>query len=153
MAPAALWEEIGGFCAIADRYLRLASCEEEEIEGARHRRLMADDGAEILELYADKGGATGYRYEIVESPLPVADYEATFAVAESGAGSTVTWSSRFTADGVTEAEAAGILGGICGNRAHGDPGALRAATGTGAARSRLAKRCGMHYLRSVACLG
>ena len=48
-------------------------------------------------------------YEIIESPLPVADYRATISVAESGGKAVVVWASTFegTADGASD-----IIAGI-----------------------------------------
>ena len=48
--------------------------------------------------------AMAWGYEIIESPLPVANYKATIAVADAGGGKVVVvWSSTFegTADGAS----------------------------------------------------
>ena len=54
-----------------------------------------------------------YSYEILESPLPVADYHAQFAVsAAEGGGTLIDWTANFQAVGATDAEAANVIAGI-----------------------------------------
>lgn len=110
---AAVWQDIGPYCTISDWYPGLESCSEEKIDGVIHRRLKAADGAEFLEKQlAHDNGAMRYSYAIIEGPLPVKDYEATLSVSESDGMTLVTWSSHFAPNGVSETEAADIIGGI-----------------------------------------
>ena len=112
-APASeVWDAIGPFCAIGEWYPGLDSCTEETIDGARHRKLVASDGAEFLERYMETGSDMSYGYAIIESPLPVKDYESTLAVEDMGDTATITWSSTFAAEGATDEEAEDLLGGI-----------------------------------------
>ncbi len=59
----------------------------------------------------DDAGKT-FTYEIVEGPLPVAGYVSTFTVAAAGEGSTVTWSSKFKANGADDATATTTIEGV-----------------------------------------
>ena len=68
------------------------------------RTLTTVDGAVLVERrvqYSEEG--MSYSYEIVESPLPVADYESTLAVMDSAGGSMITWSGEFAAEGAPDA--------------------------------------------------
>ncbi len=112
-APAAeVWEAIGPFCSIADWYPGIDTCTEEMIDGAKHRTLIASDGARFLEKYMEADSKMAYDYAIIESPLPVKDYKSTLKVKEKGDNSTIVWSSTFMAEGASDDEAADIVGGI-----------------------------------------
>lgn len=108
-----VWQQIGPFCAIADWYPGIETCEEETIGGEVHRRLTTADGAVFLEkMLAYDDAAMSYSYAIVEGPLPVAEYRAVFSVEDADAGSEVTWQGTFNAAGASEQEAQGIVAGI-----------------------------------------
>ncbi len=79
-------------------------------EGAR-RECTLGDGAKLYETLVSKDDMS-YTYKIDESPLPLANYQATISVRADGAGSTMEWSANFEADGVPEAEAQQMVGGI-----------------------------------------
>jgi hypothetical protein len=55
---------------------------------------------------------SGYTYEIVESPLPVANYTSTFSVAADGEGTMVDWRGTFDAKDASDADAEGVIAGI-----------------------------------------
>jgi len=76
---AALWDRFGGWCAIAEWHPAIKSCEESNEGDDTYRTLTLQDGATIKEKLLDKSGAS-YRYAIIESPLPVKNYEAQFSV-------------------------------------------------------------------------
>jgi len=61
------------------------------------RTLVLDNGAKIMEQLQENSDATRVqRYTIVESPLPVSDYDAVIRVQPSGnGGSLVIWEARF----------------------------------------------------------
>jgi hypothetical protein len=107
-APADVWALIGGFQALPDWHPAVATSTRADIGGVEHRRLGLAGGGEIVEKYLG-GDAMSYGYEIVESPLPLADYKSIIAVTGSGGKTAVVWSSTFegTADG-----AADIVAGI-----------------------------------------
>jgi len=105
--PAEVWALIGGFQALPEWHPAVAGSAKEIIDGIEHRRLSLEGGGEILEknLGAD---AMSYGYEIVESPLPVADYRSILTLSEAGGMAVATWSSTF--DGTGEGSAAVIAG-------------------------------------------
>jgi hypothetical protein len=105
-SPEQVWQAIGGFCSIAEWHPAVARCAAGEQDGAALRKLTTVDGAMLVERrvqYSEEG--MSYSYQIVESPLPVEDYEATLAVMDSAGGSMITWSGEFVAAGAPDAEA------------------------------------------------
>ena len=58
------------------------------------------------------GDAMSFSYAIIDSPLPIADYTSTMAVTENGDGATITWSSSYSANGVSDEEALELMTGI-----------------------------------------
>jgi hypothetical protein len=110
MVPAEkVWELIGGFNALADWHPAVENSELEE--GGHVRRLSLVGGGTIVErLERLDDDSFRYRYSIIDSPLPVADYVAELRVQkdDSGEGCEVQWSSEFNASGasVTDAEKA-----------------------------------------------
>ena len=109
--PAKVWSQVGGWCAIADWHPVIAKCEEGQAGGKMTRTLTTKDGGVIKETQTAKTD-TGYSYQIDESPLPVANYSATFAALPgSKPGTTsVTWSAKFEPKGA-EAEAVKVMEG------------------------------------------
>ena len=92
--PDGIWAEIGGFGAMADWHPGIVSAEVVDIEGETHRHLTLSIGGLLLERLVDTGPLY-YTYEIVDSPLPLADHRATLScVAEEG-GCHVFWSAVF----------------------------------------------------------
>ncbi len=111
--PGKLWAQIGGWCAIADWHPAIAKCEENQEGGKMHRTLTTKDGGVIKETMVKKGD-TSYSYRIDESPLPVSNYSATFAVVpEKGKKdqSSVVWSAKFDPKG-KGADAKKVMDGI-----------------------------------------
>ena len=111
--PTEVWAVMGEFCAIADWHPVIASCELQDKDGTAHRMLTTGDGGEIFEkqLSYDADDMI-YEYAILESPLPVADYVSSIKVVADGGGSKVVWSSSFNSAGISDDEAAGLIGGI-----------------------------------------
>jgi len=109
-APERVWQAIGEFCSIAEWHPAVARCAAGEQDGAALRTLTTVDGAVLVERrvqHSEEG--MSYSYQIVESPLPVADYEATLAVMDSAGGSMITWSGEFAAAGAPDAEAQAVI--------------------------------------------
>ena len=109
-SPEQVWQAIGGFCSIAEWHPVVADCAPGEEDGVALRTLTTTDGAVLHERrvqYSEEG--MSYSYQIVESPLPVADYEATLAVMDSAGGSMITWSGEFAARGAADAEARAVI--------------------------------------------
>ena len=109
-APDQVWQAIGDFCSIAEWHPAIARCAAGEQNGATLRTLTTVDGAVLVERrvqHSEEG--MSYSYQIVESPLPVADYEATLAVMDSAGGALITWSGEFAAAGAADAEARAVI--------------------------------------------
>ncbi|RYH09727.1 SRPBCC family protein [Tropicimonas sp. IMCC6043] len=111
-AAAEVWKSIGSFCAIGDWYPGIASCTETVKDGATYRKLVTSDGAEFLEKYVETYSDMAYGYAIIESPLPVKNYEATLKVKDLGETSLVEWTGTFEADGAPEKDVVETVGDI-----------------------------------------
>ncbi len=110
-----LWAKFGGWCAIKDWHPAIASCEESTEGDAKIRVLTLKDGGKIKEKLLDVK-PNFYRYEILESPLPVKNYQAQFALTPDDDDEdeiNFAWSAVFDpADGKTEKEAHAVIDGI-----------------------------------------
>ena len=108
-SPAAVWAKVGEWCAIKDWHPAIASCE----AGKKgFRTLTIKDGGKVLERLT-KTGKYSYSYEILESPLPVKNYSATFTAKPDSLGTTdLTWTAKFDPKGKSEAEAVGVIKGV-----------------------------------------
>ncbi len=111
----ALWEKVGGWCAIKDWHPAIAACDESKEGDDTFRTLTLKDGGKIKEKLVDTG-TTSYRYEIIESPLPVKNYEAQFSVTPDDDDLdeiNVSWSATYDpADGKEDKEARKVIDGI-----------------------------------------
>lgn len=111
--PETVWKTIGAFCGIGDWHPAVEKCELSDKGGKMHRTLSLKGGGTILEeQVARDDKKMDYTYTILESPLPVADYKSTIAVAKDGSGSKVTWNGTFKAKGADDAKAQEVIGGI-----------------------------------------
>jgi hypothetical protein len=101
--PGDVWALIGGFQATPDWHPAIETSTRDDIGGVEHRRLGLAGGGEIVEKYLG-GDAMSYGYEIIESPLPLTDYQSTISVADAGGKAVVVWTSTFegTADGASD---------------------------------------------------
>jgi hypothetical protein len=112
-APAAAWTAIGDFCGIASWHPAVAKCEAQTKDGKPARLLSLNGGGQILEEQtAWDDAAHSYSYTIIESPLPVANYNSTLSVAANGSGSTITWVGNFDAKGAPDDKAVEVISGI-----------------------------------------
>ncbi len=112
-SPADAWAAIADWCSIQDWHPVIAACEASDDGGKTMRTLTTGDGGELLEeLTAKDDDAMSFSYTIIESPLPIADYASTMAVTENGDGATITWSSSYSANGVSDDEALELMTGI-----------------------------------------
>lgn len=111
----ALWEKVGGWCAIQDWHPAVEKCEESKEGDDTYRTLTLKGGGTIKEKLVDTG-TTSYRYEIIESPLPVKNYEAQFSVTPDDDDLdeiNVVWSATYDpADGKDDKEARKTIDGI-----------------------------------------
>lgn len=111
----ALWEKVGGWCAIKEWHPAVAACEESKEGDDTFRTLTLKDGGKIKEKLVDTG-ATSYRYVITESPLPVKNYEAQFSVTPDDDDLdeiNVVWSATYdAADGKDDKDARATIDGV-----------------------------------------
>ena len=101
-----VWGRIGGFDTFTDWNPRF---EKSEIDGSgvgATRNMFVVGGGNIIErLDAEDAAGRSYTYTLLESPLPIANYQSTIKVVDNGDGScTVDWSAEFDTDGVSEEE-------------------------------------------------
>ena len=106
-----MWQRIGGFQRLDTWHPGIAASSAEQ-DGAV-RRLALGDGNEVVERLVAETDRS-YTYRIIEpGPLPVADYEATISVRDGeGGGCVVDWEANFTAAGVPDADAEGVIAGV-----------------------------------------
>lgn len=109
--PAEIWAKIGGWCAIKDWHPALAGCTASKEGGADWRLLTTKDGGKIKEKRTAVGQMS-YSYTITESPLPVANYNATFAVRADDGDTEIVWTATFDAKGASDADAKKVIQGI-----------------------------------------
>ena len=78
------------------------------------RLLTLTDGAVIYdELTAYDAASKSYTYRVIKAPLPLYGYLGSMFVKDNGdKTSTITWQSRFYAEGVTDDEAMALIGGV-----------------------------------------
>ena len=109
-----VWGKIGRFGALHDWHPVI---EKSELEGAgvgATRNLFLAGGGNVIErLDAEDAAGKSYTYTILDSPLPVANYQSTLKVLDNGDGScTVDWSSNFDPSGAPEADAVAAIQGV-----------------------------------------
>jgi len=98
--------------ALPDWHPAIEKSELEE-EGSMRRLSLAGGGTIVEKLVKLDDKDRVYSYSIIDSPLPVTNYEATICVKDDGEGyTTVEWSSEFEAEGAAENEAMDVIAGI-----------------------------------------
>lgn len=112
---AALWDRFGGWCAIAEWHPAVKSCEEVKDGDDLYRTLTLQDGGVIKEKLLDTS-AVSYRYAIIESPLPVKNYEAQFSIVPDDDDLdevNIVWAATYdAADGKDDRDARKTIDGI-----------------------------------------
>ena len=110
--PAEVWARVGGVCAIKDWHPAIAGCEVTKEGGDDYRTLTTKDGAKIKEKII-AAGKESYSYEIVESPLPVKNYTATFSMKPDDDDDNevqIHWTASFdSADGKSAKDAEDVI--------------------------------------------
>lgn len=110
--PADVWAKVGGICAIKTWHPAIADCVETKEGGADYRTLTTKDGGKIKEKITAVG-KDSYSYDIVESPLPVKNYSATFAMKPDDDDDDevqIHWTASFDpADGKTAKDAETVI--------------------------------------------
>lgn len=110
----ALWGKFGGWCSIQDWHPAVAKCEESKDGDATFRTLTLKDGGVIKEKLLESRDNL-YKYAIIESPLPVKNYEAQFTLTPDDDDEdeiNFAWSAVFDANGKDDKEARGVIDGI-----------------------------------------
>jgi Polyketide cyclase / dehydrase and lipid transport len=115
-SKAALWAKFGGWCAIKEWHPAIGDCVESKEGDTVYRTLtLKDGGAKIKEKQLEMTDGR-YKYEIVESPLPVKNYQAQFTLTPDDDDLdeiNFAWSAVFDpADGKTADEARTVITGI-----------------------------------------
>jgi len=111
---AQLWKRFGGWCALKDWHPAVVSCHESTENGSQVRVLTLKDGSKIKEKLLDKK-PNFYRYEMLESQLPVKNYQAQFSLVPDDDDEdelNFSWSATFDANGKTNKEARDVIDGI-----------------------------------------
>ncbi|NOT71474.1 MAG: SRPBCC family protein [Hyphomicrobium sp.] len=111
---ASLWKQFGGWCSIKDWHPAIANCEESKEGDVQFRTLTLKDGGKIKEKLTEQKEFV-YKYMIVESPLPVKNYEAQFALTPDDDDEdeiNFAWSAVFDAEGKPDKEARATIDGI-----------------------------------------
>jgi len=109
-----LWTQFGGWCALKDWHPAVANCEESTEDGAKVRVLTLKDGGKIKEKLLDEK-PNFYRYEMLESQLPVKNYQAQFTLTPDDDDEDelkFAWAATFDANGKTNKEARDVIDGI-----------------------------------------
>jgi hypothetical protein len=107
----AMWAKIGDFCGIGKWHPAVEKCELSA--DGKTRTLSLNGGGTIVEALVKMDAAgRSYTYSIVNSPLPVANYSSTISVSADGAGSVLTWSGKYDANGAPDADAMKVVQGI-----------------------------------------
>ena len=110
----ALWKKFGGWCALKDWHPAIANCEESTEGDVKFRILTLKDGGKIREKLLDEK-PNFYRYEIIESPLPVKNYQAQFALTPDNDDEdeiNFAWSAVFDSNGKSDKEARDAISDI-----------------------------------------
>ena len=110
-----VWDVIADYCAIAAWHPVVVYCDKDGSNTpGTIRTLTLGDGAQITErLVAYDSRQNTYRYEIIDSPLPVSEYVGDIYIRPHGNQAQVVWESSFnSAAGTTDEETANIISGI-----------------------------------------
>lgn len=96
--PDQLWSRIGEPSALSAWHPAIAASPTASEGGGLKRTCTLDNGAVIVERILEQDpAARRYRYAIVDSPLPIADYVSELRVEAEGEGARVTWSGSYEA--------------------------------------------------------
>ena len=111
--PPEVWAVVGEFCAIEKWHPAVAKCEESKEGDVTFRTLTLKDGGKIKEKLLDEK-PNFYRYEIVESPLPVKNYKSKLwlELDDEPDRTVIYWQSDFDANGKSDEEAKTVVTGI-----------------------------------------
>lgn len=104
--PEAAWAVIKDFCSIDRWHPAIKSCTLSKQDGATIRTLTTQDGGKFVEQLVSTDDSTKtLTYKILESPLPVQNYQSSIKVDWDDDGCAVVWTSTFEPKGASEADA------------------------------------------------
>ena len=108
-----VWEIVGRFNALPEWHPAVEKSELED-DGKLRRLSLVGGGSIVERLEKLDEKEQLYRYSIIESPLPVANYSATLRVKPSkdGKSCSVEWSSDFNPAGASMEEATKAIQGV-----------------------------------------
>jgi Polyketide cyclase / dehydrase and lipid transport len=112
--PEDIWDMISDFCSIQDWHPVVEQCDESEEGGDTFRTLTLKGGGKIKEKLVDYDDES-YTYQIVESPLPVKNYQAKIWVEEDSRQpdrTDIHWDATFDANGASDEDAAKTISDI-----------------------------------------
>lgn len=112
--PEDIWDMISDFCSIQDWHPAVEQCDESEEGGDTFRTLTLKGGGKIKEKLVDHDDES-YTYQIIESPLPVKNYQAKIWVEEDSRQpdrTDIHWDATFDANGASDEDAAKTIGDI-----------------------------------------
>lgn len=110
----ALWAKFGGWCSIKDWHPAVAKCEESKDGDTELRTLTLKDGGVVKEKLLERRDNL-YKYAILESPFPVKNYEAQFALTPDDDDDdevNFAWSAVFDPEGKPDKEARSVIDGV-----------------------------------------
>lgn len=115
--PAQVWAVIGDYAGLASWHPAVAKTG--IVQGKNNQRgavreVETRDGARLIESLQRMQPGRSMTYRIVESPLPVSDYQSTLSVQAQGKGSRVIWKSRFNAINSPEMDDAKVKALVAG---------------------------------------
>ena len=116
-SPAKVWAVMGDYAGLAGWHPAVAKTG--IVRGKNNQRgavreFETRDGARIIESLQSMQPGRSMTYRIVESPLPVSDYQSTLSVQAKGKGSRVVWKSRFNAINSPEMDDAKVKALVAG---------------------------------------
>lgn len=109
--PQQVWDLVGNTGGISAWVPALA--QSEMTEDGQTRSCTMQDGTKFYEdIIKQDDSARLYEYSVRDGVMPMTGFRGSIQVEENGSGSKIQWKARFTAAGISEDEAVGMIGGI-----------------------------------------
>ncbi len=110
-SPEQVWDLVGDTGGISAWVPALA--QSETTDDGLTRSCTMQDGTKFYEdILNQDDDARLYEYTVRDGVMPMTGFRGSIKVEESGAGSRILWNADFTAAGIPEEEAVGMIGGI-----------------------------------------
>jgi hypothetical protein len=111
MSADALWKKVGDFCGIASWHPAIEKCVL-SADGKQRTLSLKGGGTVVAALENWDNANHSYKYTILSSPLPVANYHSTISVSNDPKGSAFNWKGTYDAHGATDADAKKTMDGV-----------------------------------------